>query len=66
VAHALEAEADFCEFNVSLIYKASFRTGRATQKNPVTKKERKMSYCVTAHSTFTLKDTVIRKKIIYK
>jgi hypothetical protein len=28
------------EFKVSLVYKVSFRTARATQRNPVSKKEK--------------------------
>ena len=42
VAHAFnpstrEAEADLCEFEASLVYKASSGTARATQKNPILK-----------------------------
>jgi hypothetical protein len=30
-----QKQEDVCEFKASLVYKASYRTARATQKNPV-------------------------------
>ena len=37
-----EAEAgDLCEFEASLVYRASSTTARATQRNPVSKKKNK-------------------------
>ena len=37
-AHMLQRQADLCEFEASLVYKASSRTARAvTQRNPVLK-----------------------------
>ena len=41
VAHTLipalerQRQVDLCEFMASLVYRASFRTARATQRNPV-------------------------------
>ena len=32
---------DLCEFQASLVYRASFRTARATQRNLVSKKKKK-------------------------
>jgi hypothetical protein len=48
VAHAFnpstrEAEAGGFEFQASLVYRVSSRTGRATQRNPVSKKQNKIS-----------------------
>lgn len=37
----LQRQADLCEFKDSLVYKASFRTGHATQRNPVSKLKEK-------------------------
>jgi len=34
-------QVDLCEFEVSLVYKASFRITRATQRNPVLKNKTK-------------------------
>jgi hypothetical protein len=34
-------EADLCEFEASLVYRVSFRTVMATQRNPVLKKQKK-------------------------
>ena len=31
----MQRQADLCEFEASLVYKASSRTARATQRNPV-------------------------------
>jgi hypothetical protein len=36
-----EAEAGGFEFEVSLVYKVSSRTARATQRNPVSKNQNK-------------------------
>ena len=36
-----QRQVDLCEFEVSLVYKASSRTARATQRNPARKEERK-------------------------
>ena len=33
-----QKQVDFCEFEASLVYRASSRTARATQRNPVLKK----------------------------
>jgi hypothetical protein len=46
VAHAFnpstqEAEAGGFEFKASLVYKVSSRTARATQRNPVSKKQKR-------------------------
>jgi hypothetical protein len=43
VVHALgrERQVDLCEFEASLVYRVSFRTARATQRDPVLKKQRK-------------------------
>jgi hypothetical protein len=39
-----EAEAGrFLEFEASLVYRVSFRTARATQRNPVLKKAKKQN-----------------------
>jgi hypothetical protein len=35
-----QRQADLCEFKASLIYRASSRTGRATQRNPMSKNNR--------------------------
>ena len=32
-----QRQADFCEFEASLVYRASSKTARATQRNPVPK-----------------------------
>ena len=32
-----ERQMDLCEFKASLIYKVSFKTAKATQRNPVSK-----------------------------
>ena len=43
VAHAFEPstqEAALCEFKASLVYRASSRTARATQRNPVLKNQK--------------------------
>ena len=35
-----QRQSDLCEFEASLVYRASFRTGtKATQRNPVLKKQ---------------------------
>ena len=34
-----QRQADLCEFEASLVYRASSRTARATQRNPVSKKQ---------------------------
>ena len=42
VAHTFDAstwEVELCETEVSLIYRASSSTARATQRNPVSKKQ---------------------------
>ena len=37
-----QRQADLCEFEVSLVYKASFRTAKTvTQRNPVSKNKKK-------------------------
>ena len=37
-----QRQADLCEFEASLVYRASSRTGsKATQRNPILKKKRK-------------------------
>ena len=36
-----QTQADLCEFKASLVYKASSRTARATQKNPVLEDKQK-------------------------
>ena len=47
VAHAFnsstrrERQVDLCEFKASLVYRASSRTARATQRNPLSKYQRK-------------------------
>jgi hypothetical protein len=33
-----QRQVDFCEFDASLVYRASLRTVRATQRNPVSNK----------------------------
>ena len=35
---------DLCEFQASLVYRASFRTARVTQKNLVLKKKKTLSH----------------------
>ena len=35
---------DLCEFQASLVYRASFRTARATQINLVSKKKKRLSH----------------------
>jgi hypothetical protein len=35
-----QRQADFCEFKASLVYRASSRTAKATQRNPVSKKQK--------------------------
>ena len=35
-----QRQADLCEFKSSLIYRASSRAARATQRNPVLKKQK--------------------------
>jgi hypothetical protein len=32
-------QANFCEFEVSLVYRGDFRTARAIKRNPVSKKK---------------------------
>ena len=39
-ARRRQRQADLCELEVSLVYRVSSRTARATQRNPVSKKER--------------------------
>jgi hypothetical protein len=34
-AHRRQRQVDLCEFKANLVYRASFRTARATQRNPV-------------------------------
>jgi hypothetical protein len=36
-----QRQVDLCEFETCLVYRASSRIARATQKNPVTKKKKK-------------------------
>jgi hypothetical protein len=36
-----QRQADLCEFEASLVYRVSSRTGRATQRNPVCKNKNK-------------------------
>ena len=36
-----QRQVDLCEFKASLIYRASSRTGRATQRNPASKSQNK-------------------------
>ena len=49
VAHILipafgrQRQADLCEFETSLVYRASSRTARATQRNPVLKTKKDAS-----------------------
>jgi hypothetical protein len=38
-----QRQADLCEFEASLVYRVSFRTARATQKNLVLKNKTKQS-----------------------
>jgi hypothetical protein len=38
-----QRQADLCEFDASLVYKVSFRTARATQRNPVYKNQKNQS-----------------------
>jgi hypothetical protein len=35
-----QGQADLCEFEASLVYRVSFRTARATQRNPVLNKQK--------------------------
>ena len=35
-----QRQEDLCEFEASLVYRASSKTARATQRNPVSKKQR--------------------------
>jgi hypothetical protein len=35
-----QRQADICEFEASLVYRASSRTAKATQRNPVSKKKK--------------------------
>jgi hypothetical protein len=37
-----QRQVDLCEFKASLVYRASSRTARATQRNPVSKKKKKV------------------------
>jgi hypothetical protein len=36
-----QTQADLCEFKAILVYRVNFRTARATQRNPVSKKKKK-------------------------
>jgi hypothetical protein len=36
-----QRQADLCEFQVSLVYRVSYRTVRATQRNPILKSQKK-------------------------
>jgi hypothetical protein len=36
-----QRQADLCEFKASLVYRLSFRTAGATQRNPVSKNREK-------------------------
>jgi hypothetical protein len=46
-----QRQADICEFEVSLIYKASFRTARATWRNSVKTNHKSLRvYCPTLNS----------------
>jgi hypothetical protein len=40
-----QRQVEFCEFEASLVYKESFRTGRATQRNSVLSKQTKGKRC---------------------
>ena len=59
VAHAFnlgrQKQADLCEFEASLDYRASSRTARATQRNPVSKRNLKMSL-VSSFCSFDFRD----------
>ena len=37
-------QADFCEFEASLVYRVSSRTARNTQRNPVSKSQKKKKF----------------------
>lgn len=45
-----QKHADFCEFEVSLIFKSSSRTAKAMQENPVSTKQSKAE--TTLHKAF--------------
>jgi hypothetical protein len=58
VAHSGGRSGWVCEFEASLVYRVSSKTARATQRNLVTKKQKKenkknifFSLCVCAHAT---------------
>ena len=36
-----QRQEDLCEFEVSQVYRASYRTARTTQRNPVLEKQNK-------------------------
>ena len=38
-----QEQANLCEFKASLIWRASFRTAKATQRNPVSKNKKQNS-----------------------
>jgi hypothetical protein len=37
-----QRQVDFCEFEANLVYRASSRTAKATERNHVSKKQNKM------------------------
>jgi hypothetical protein len=40
-----QRQADLCEFEASLVYRASSRTARATQRNPISESKNKQEAC---------------------
>ena len=38
-ARQRQRQVDLCEFKANLVYRVSFKTARATQRNPVSKKQ---------------------------
>ena len=49
-----QRQLDLCEFKTSLVYRVSFRTAKATQRNPVSKKTNRKA-CFDDHSGVLLR-----------
>jgi hypothetical protein len=47
-----ERQVDFCKFKANLAYRASFKTVKATQRNPVWKKQTKQKLMLYMFAPF--------------
>ena len=63
--HLIQGLKSHCEFETNLIYRVSFRTAKATKKNPVLKNQNKQTKCVYPVTSCTLRQTELGDGIFF-